>query len=115
MTVANLVHAVATFYEGARLNAVGSLLSNNKIIDAGMGKIRQALAVIDVESESGRDILIPFLTHQDSIVRCEAARALHPTRRELATPVPPQGSNGGLCEPHLAGWACDDQARIVEE
>lgn len=105
MAIIELAHAVTAFYEGARLHATGSLLSNNDVIAAGMGKIKQALAAIDAESDCNRDILIPFLTHHDAMVRCEAARALHPTRRELATPVLHDIHLSCLTEAHfVASW-----------
>lgn len=87
MPVTELAHAVVAFYEGARNHAIGALLTNNNVISAALKQIDQALAIIDVESENGRDVLIPFLRHADAMVRCEAAQALHPSRRDLATPV----------------------------
>ena len=82
-----LVHAVVSFYEGARAHATGLLLSNNDVVRAALVKVQSALAVIDAISGTGRDILIPFLQHRDPMVRCEAAQALHPTHRNLATPI----------------------------
>ena len=87
MDVSKLAHAVSMFREGAQLHATGALLTNNDTITLGLRKIKSALAVIDDESHDGRDILIPFLRDDHPMVRCEAARALHATQRELATPV----------------------------
>ena len=87
MAVTELAHAVVAFYEGARNHATGALLTNNNVISAALEQMRGALAIIDEQSANGRDILIPFLKHADAMVRCEAAKALHPSRRNLATPV----------------------------
>ena len=97
MSVTHLAHAVVTFYEGARAHAVGALLSNENTADAGLKMIKAALAMIDT-SEIGRDILIPFLSHADPMVRFEAARSLHAIRRDLATPVLHDLSLGGVTE-----------------
>ena len=86
VSVTDLAHAVVTYYEGARAHAVGALMSNEQTVSAGMAMIRKAVGVIDA-SETGRAILIPFLTHADPMVRCEAAKSLHATHRDLATPV----------------------------
>lgn len=83
----DLAHAVAAFLDGARSLAVAALLSDNDAIDIAKAKIAQALAVIDAGGDKGRDILIPFLTHGNDMVLCEAAKALHASRREFATPV----------------------------
>ena len=83
----DVAHAVVAFYEGARNHGIGALLTNNATIRASLLQIRAALAVIDRDSAIGRDILIPFLDHADPMVRCEAAQALHATRRDLAVPV----------------------------
>ena len=82
-----LIHAVVSFYEGARIHATGLLLRNNDAVSAALHKIQASLATIDMSSEDGRDVLIPFLQHRDAMVRCEAACALHPTHRDLAIPV----------------------------
>lgn len=65
---------------------MGALLSNERTVNAGMAMIRKAIAVIDA-SETGRAVLIPFLKNADPMVRCEAAKSLHATHRDLATPV----------------------------
>ena len=70
----------------ARAHAAGALLSNEKIVEAGMAMLREAGAVIDA-SAVGKAVLIPFLKHPDPMVRCEAAKSLHATHRHLATPV----------------------------
>ena len=50
-------------------------------------QIRSSLFVIDAKSETGRNVLIRFLEQADAMVRCEAAKALYPTHRDLAVPV----------------------------
>ena len=97
MSVTNLAHAVVTFYEGARAHAVGALLSDEKTVTAGLKMIKAALAVIDT-SVTGRDVLIPFLSHADPMVRFESARSLHATHRDIATPVLQDLSLGGVTE-----------------
>ncbi len=49
--------------------------------------MRASLAIIDARGVDGRDILIPLLGNANAMVRCEAAKAIHPTRRDLAIPV----------------------------
>ena len=87
MATSDFVHAVVAFYEGARNHGIGALLTNNETISAALDQIRDALVVIDRESDDGRAIVIPFLQHRDPMVRCEAAQALHPKHREIAVPV----------------------------
>lgn len=83
----DLVHAVVGFLEGARIHALGVISEDNKVILAAFDQMRGSLAIIDAEGGDGRDILIPLLGNANAMVRCEAAKALHPTRRDLAIPV----------------------------
>ena len=83
----DLIHAVVRFLEGARTHALGLVAEDNEVISAALDQMRNALAVIDACGENGRDILIPLLGNANAMVRCEAAKALHPARRDLAIPV----------------------------